>query len=88
MPERLLVTLRMAPADHAALTSALSGRVDVRFAEPSVIEESDLRWATVVFGSVLPAERLVPHRRLTWIHVPAPGIDPTKALRICGRTSA
>ena len=80
MPERLLVTLRMAPADRAVLTSALSGRVDVRFAEPSVIEESDLRWATVVFGSVLPAERLVPHARLTWIHVPASGIEPYERL--------
>jgi phosphoglycerate dehydrogenase-like enzyme len=74
MKPRILVTLQLAQAEQEYMLSRIP-EAEVRFVPSERAAEPDLSWATVVFGNVAPAERLLPHRELRWLHTPNVGLD-------------
>ncbi len=81
MRPRVLVTFPLAAAEQALLRE-LVPTAEFRFSAGGSTEvaESDLAWAAVIFGNVKPADRLLPHRNVCWLHSPNVGLDAYEGL--------
>lgn len=79
MKPHVLVTLPLLPAEQQYLRDRLP-RSDLRFLSASSVTDEDLAWATVLFGNLAPAERLIPRRNLRWLHTPNVGLEIYAAL--------
>jgi phosphoglycerate dehydrogenase-like enzyme len=74
MDARVLVTLALPLAEQEFLQTQLADS-EFRFRSASQVTDEDLDWATIMFGNLKPAERLIPRKNLRWLHTPNVGLE-------------
>lgn len=74
MKTKILITLPLADADRTYAREALAA-AECRFAPSVHTPAEDLDWAHIILGNISPAERVLHHPNIRWLHSPNVGLD-------------